>query len=88
MSQASTIDYDGQPGGYQPGVCNIGPAEIARRRRVGHIGVIATILLFGLLVVLDLPPITVDESLIEDACFKRGPRYASYQPSDSEQCSI
>ena len=23
---------------YQAGVCNIGPAEIARRRRVGHVG--------------------------------------------------
>src|SRR4029077_1805732 len=22
---------------YQPGVCNIGPAEIARRRRAGHV---------------------------------------------------
>ena len=23
---------------YRPGVCNIGPAEIARRRRSGHVG--------------------------------------------------
>ena len=57
MSQASRIHYDAQPDGYRPGVCNIGPAEIARRRRVGHIGAIATIVLFGVLVVLDLPPI-------------------------------
>jgi hypothetical protein len=28
---------------YQPGVCNIGPAEIARRRRAGHVGLVATI---------------------------------------------
>ena len=28
---------------YQPGVCNIGPAEIARRRRAGHIGLIAAV---------------------------------------------
>jgi hypothetical protein len=57
MSQASPIQYAAQPDGYRPGVCNIGPAEIARRRRVGHIGVIATIALFAALVILDLPPI-------------------------------
>jgi hypothetical protein len=35
---------------YQPGVCNIGPAEIARRRRAGHVGLSATIgLLLGLI---------------------------------------
>lgn len=45
------------PGGYQPGVCNIGPAEIARRRMVGNIGVVATVVSFGVLVVLDVPPI-------------------------------
>jgi hypothetical protein len=28
---------------YQPGVCNIGPAEIARRRRAGHVGALMTI---------------------------------------------
>ena len=28
---------------YQPGVCNIGPAEIRSRRRVGFIGVIIAI---------------------------------------------
>lgn len=38
-------------------MCNIGPAEIARRRMVGHIGSIATLVLFGVLVVLDAPPI-------------------------------
>ena len=31
------------PAEYQPGVCNIGPAEIARRRRAGHTGLIAAI---------------------------------------------
>jgi hypothetical protein len=36
---------------YTPGVCNIGPAEIARRRQAGHVGVIAAAGLFvGLLV--------------------------------------
>ena len=46
-----SIDDDG----YQPGVCNIGPAEIASRRRSGHVGVIATIALLAILVWLDVP---------------------------------
>lgn len=47
----------GDSGAYQPGVCNIGPAEIAARRRTGHVGVIATVTLLVLLVVLDAPAI-------------------------------
>jgi hypothetical protein len=43
------------PAEYQPGVCNIGPAEIARRRRAGHTGVIAAIALFAALVVIGAP---------------------------------
>jgi hypothetical protein len=39
-------------GSYEPGICNIGPAEIARRRRTGHIGMIATIVLLAVLVVV------------------------------------
>ena len=42
---------------YQPGVCNIGPAEIARRRRAGHTGLIATVVLFATLVALGAPPL-------------------------------
>jgi hypothetical protein len=42
---------------YQPGVCNIGPAEIARRRRAGHVGLIATIVLFAILVLVSAPPL-------------------------------
>jgi len=42
---------------YQPGVCNIGPAEIARRRRSGHIGLIAAVALFAILVAIGAPPI-------------------------------
>jgi hypothetical protein len=57
MSQPSPIRFDAPSGGYQPGVCNIGPAEIARRRMVGHVGVITTVVLFGVFVVLDLPAI-------------------------------
>ncbi|HEX5013263.1 MAG TPA: hypothetical protein VFV72_03815 [Candidatus Limnocylindrales bacterium] len=42
---------------YRPGVCNIGPAEVARRRRAGHAGLIATIVLFAVLVAIGAPPI-------------------------------
>ena len=43
------------PVDYEPGVCNIGPAEIARRRRAGHIGLVAAIALFAVLVAIDAP---------------------------------
>jgi hypothetical protein len=43
--------------GYQPGVCNIGPEEIAQRRRAGHVGAIVTLaLLAALLLVSATPP--------------------------------
>jgi len=42
---------------YQPGVCNIGPAEIARRRRAGHVALIATVALFAILVLVSAPPL-------------------------------
>lgn len=41
--------------GYVPGVCNIGPAEIARRRRVGHAGLVVTAVLFAALIALATP---------------------------------
>src|SRR4051812_26145032 len=47
-----------EDGTYQPGACNIGPAEIARRRRAGHVGLAASVTLLGALVVLDTPPAT------------------------------
>jgi hypothetical protein len=43
------------PTNYQPGLCNIGPAEIARRRRAGHTGLIAAVALFAALVVIGAP---------------------------------
>lgn len=43
---------------YRPGVCNIGPAEIRRRRWTGHVGLVAAVVLLAALVVLDAPPIT------------------------------
>jgi hypothetical protein len=42
---------------YRPGTCNIGPDEIRRRRRAGHTGLVATIVLFVILVAIDAPPI-------------------------------
>jgi hypothetical protein len=44
-----------QPDDYQPGACNIGPAEIARRRRSGHVGLITAVALLGILLALDAP---------------------------------
>jgi hypothetical protein len=44
-----------QPSGYQAGACNIGPAEIARRRRTGHVGLITTVVLLAVLLLLDAP---------------------------------
>ena len=43
--------------GYRPGVCNIGPAEIARRRRSGHIGLIVTVVVFLALLAFHVPPL-------------------------------
>ena len=47
----------GPQASYQPGVCNIGPAEIATRRRSGHVGVIATVVLLAILVAIGAPPV-------------------------------
>lgn len=41
---------------YVPGVCNIGPAEIARRRQGGWIGLAVTVVLFAALLLSDLSP--------------------------------
>ena len=41
---------------YQAGTCNIGPAEIARRRRAGHSGAIAAVALLAVLTLTDAPP--------------------------------
>lgn len=46
------IEYPRDTSRYQPGACNIGPDEIARRRRIGLAGVaIAVVLAAGLIVV-------------------------------------
>lgn len=40
---------------YRPGGCNIGPEEIARRRRAGYAGLAAAAGLAGLLLAVDAP---------------------------------
>jgi hypothetical protein len=40
---------------YIPGVCNIGPAEIRMRRRVGWLGLAATLILWAGFLVLHVP---------------------------------
>jgi len=44
------------PSEYQPGICNIGPAEIARRRRAGHVGLVVAGILLAILVAISAPP--------------------------------
>ena len=41
---------------YRPGACNIGPQEIAYRRRSGYVGLAITAVLAVALVLLDTPP--------------------------------
>jgi hypothetical protein len=48
----------GEAADYQPGVCNIGPSEIARRRRAGHLGLAVTVGLFAGLVLTRAPRAT------------------------------
>ncbi|HSM39007.1 MAG TPA: hypothetical protein VK838_06700 [Candidatus Limnocylindrales bacterium] len=40
---------------YRAGACNIGPAEIARRRLAGHLGAAVTVVMAALLVWTDAP---------------------------------
>ena len=41
--------------GYQPGVCNIGPAEISRRRQIGFLALIGAVSIAALLLAVDAP---------------------------------
>jgi hypothetical protein len=60
MHWATTPTYRPMEAGganqYQPGVCNIGPEEIARRRRAGHVGAIMTLGLLAVLLLLHVSP--------------------------------
>jgi hypothetical protein len=49
------LSPSGRGDAYVPGVCNIGPAEIARRRRAGHTGAIATAIVLTILVLAHAP---------------------------------
>ena len=52
------IDYlEPAPGDYRPGVCNIGPREIAKRRAFGVAGIVATVVLGVVLVAVDAPQV-------------------------------
>jgi hypothetical protein len=42
-------------GAYEPGVCNIGPAEITRRRRSGHAALIVSVVVLAALVAIGAP---------------------------------
>jgi hypothetical protein len=42
---------------YSSGACNIGPAEIARRRRAGHVALAVAIVLLAVLVAIGAPPL-------------------------------
>ena len=42
---------------YIPGVCNIGPEEINKRKQAGWIGLIATIVLWAIFIWFDIPSI-------------------------------
>jgi hypothetical protein len=52
----SAIDLgSGNQKTYLPGVCNIGPAEIRRRRRSGHAAVVVSVALLAILLVIGAP---------------------------------
>jgi hypothetical protein len=42
---------------YQPGACNIGPAEIERRWRAGHLGVVLTLVTLAIAIAMDGSPL-------------------------------
>lgn len=50
-----TIQYAPDTAGYRPGVCNIGPEEIARRRRGGYTGIGIAVVIGLVLVALGAP---------------------------------
>jgi len=49
------IQYIDNASSYEPGVCNIGPAEIRRRRRIGYLGVAGAVALGAVLLAVDAP---------------------------------
>ncbi|MGH2513778.1 MAG: hypothetical protein ACRDGQ_13980 [Candidatus Limnocylindrales bacterium] len=55
VARSAAEPGDAAEDAYQPGICNIGPAEIARRRRAGDVGLLVTIIVLVVLVVLQVP---------------------------------
>ena len=51
------IEYLNSADGYQPGACNIGPAEIRRRRQIGYLGLAAAVAAGAALLAVDAPAI-------------------------------
>lgn len=59
-TQTGSVAPQGQSntsGQYHSGTCNIGPAEIARRRRAGHVALAAALVLLAALVAIGVPPL-------------------------------
>jgi len=54
---ASNFAAPATSGGYESGACNIGPAEIAYRRRWGHAGLVVTLVTLAVMLWADAPPI-------------------------------
>jgi len=51
-----TMQYiDTNDSSYQPGVCNIGPAEVRRRRQIGYVALAGAIALGAFLLAVDAP---------------------------------
>jgi hypothetical protein len=58
VSTSAAPAAPGMPGAqYIPGVCNIGPEEIARRRRAGHLAAVITLATLLVLLALGVPPL-------------------------------
>jgi hypothetical protein len=57
INPRTTAETAGGGSPYQPGVCNIGLAEIARRRRAGHVGLAVTVAVLAGLIALHVPPL-------------------------------
>jgi hypothetical protein len=58
MTTLSVPQISYETGSYEPGACNIGPAEIARRRRAGIAGIAAALMLAAGLFIVGAPPVT------------------------------
>ena len=57
LAAAESPRVDSNAVDYEPGACNIGPAEVARRWRAGHLGAVVTLLAFIVLFLVGAPPL-------------------------------